>query len=38
VARDRVFEPDAGCHAAYMDLYAKYRDLYPLLRGFLRRL
>ena len=35
VARDRVFEPHAGRHQAYLELYGKYRRVYPALKELL---
>ena len=35
VRRERVFEPHAGRHAAYAELYAKYQRLYPALKELL---
>ena len=38
VSRQRVFEPDAGRHAAYAERVEKFRELFPLLREFLKAL
>jgi len=38
VTRDRVFEPDAGRHAFYVEQVAKYREMFPLMKGFLKKL
>jgi sugar (pentulose or hexulose) kinase len=38
VARERVFEPDPGRHAIYLEQIEKYRSLFPLLRGYLKTL
>lgn len=35
VARGKVFEPDPRRHAVYQEKAAAYRQLFPLLRGFL---
>jgi len=38
VKRQRAFDPDPARHRQYMDLYRKYRQLYPSLRGLLATL
>ena len=38
VARDRVFEPNAARHEQYREMRAKYRQLYPAMRGLLAEL
>jgi xylulokinase len=38
VQRDRVFTPDPGRHAIYVEQVEKYRRLFPLLREYLRGL
>jgi len=38
VRRERVFEPDPARHAIYRERLAKYRELFPLMRGYLSSL
>ncbi len=38
VSRDRVFEPDAGRHAIYVERAALYRQLFPAISPLLRKL
>ncbi len=35
IALDRAFEPDMAAHARYAENYAQYRQLWPLLQGYL---
>ena len=35
VTRERVFEPHSGHHRIYVDQHARYRQLYPALKGIL---
>ncbi len=38
VARDRIFEPNMSRHAHYREMHAKYRQVYPALKGLLTEL
>jgi len=38
VARERVFEPDMTRHAQYREMHAKYRQVYPAMKGLLAEL
>jgi hypothetical protein len=38
VSLDRTFEPRMDVHAAYEPQYEKYRQIWPLMKGFLRSL
>jgi xylulokinase len=38
VHREKVFTPDPARHRAYQERYAKYRELYGLVKDFIRRL